>query len=263
MSEYIKTETMWRLEDGRTEEIEDFLVRETSLELFVNGQFLQSLKCLPGDLDKLAVGFLVSEGYLSKAEDLVSLTLNPDKRTVLVVLRTPPDRMEYARLLREKSPELDPVTHVMRLTQRVPQTRDGSGMRMAFSDLVNQFAQFIKQSETFNKVGGVHAAALSDGTNILYHADDVSRHNAMDRVIGAAFLDGRELGRLAVFTTGRLHVDMVAKLAVTGIPCCVTRSAPTCEALALAQHCGLTLCGRVRSSSALVFCGLERLCAKP
>lgn len=261
MSDFVKNQAMWRLENRGVEEIEDLIVRETSLELFVNGRFLQSLKCLPFDMEKLAVGFLVSEGYMSKADDLVSLELKPDNRTVHAALNTLPERLERARLLRERPPELDPVTHYIRLLQPLPEARDGRGARLTLSYITSQFAQFSRQSETFRKAGGVHSAALSDGTQFIYIADDISRHNAMDRVIGAAFLDGRALGDLSVFTTGRLHLDMITKLAVTGIPLCVTRSAPTSEALALAKHCGLTLCGRIRAASALVFCGLERISA--
>jgi len=261
VSEFVKTEAMWRLEGGRVEAIEDLLVRETSLELYVNDVFLQSLKCLPTDMERLAVGFLVSEGYLSKRGDLVSLELCSDNRTVKAVLNTPPEQMERARLLRERPPEIDPVKHFIRLIQPAPDALDRRGELMTLSDIASQFFQFARQSETFRKAGGVHSAALSDGKRLIYAADDVSRHNAMDRVIGAAFLDGRELGRLSVFTTGRLHLDMITKLAVTGIPLCVTRAAPTHEALALAKHCGLTLCGRVKSGSALVFCGIERVSA--
>jgi FdhD protein len=118
---------MWRLEGGRVEAIEDLLVRETSLELYVNDVFLQSLKCLPTDMERLAVGFLVSEGYLSKRGDLVSLELCSDDRTVKAVLNTPPEQMERARLLRERAPEIDPVTHFISLMQPAPDAPDRRG----------------------------------------------------------------------------------------------------------------------------------------
>src|SRR5581483_3621342 len=121
-----------------------------------------------------------------------------------------------------------------------PPEIDLARMRLLFKDL---FARGARYKET----GGVHAAALSDGERILYHAEDIGRHNAVDKVIGASILDGRDPRDLLLLVTGRISGELAFKAARARLALVATPSVPSTIAVEIARTAGLTLIGRAVS----------------
>jgi FdhD protein len=115
----------------------------------------------------------------------------------------------------------------------------------------------------FEATGGLHATGLFDAAGeLLLVREDVGRHNAMDKVIGRALLDGRlPLGAHVLCVTGRLSFELVQKAAVAGAPVLVGVGAPTSLAVELAADRGMTLCGFARKGSVNVYSGSERVSA--
>jgi FdhD protein len=114
---------------------------------------------------------------------------------------------------------------------------------------------------TFAKTGGLHATGLFDSTGtLLYAREDVGRHNAMDKVIGQALLDGLlPLSEQILCVSGRLSFELAQKAAVAGAPILVGVSAPSSLAIALAEERGLTLCGFARGDTVNVYTHPERV----
>ena len=121
-------------------------------------------------------------------------------------------------------------------------------------------ADLQHRSELYRRTGCVHAAALAlpDG-RLLDFAEDVGRHNAVDKVIGACWLAGHDLGQCFLVTTGRLSSEIAAKTISAKIPMLVSRGAPTSAAVRLAERFLLTLVGFVRGGRMNVYAYPERI----
>jgi FdhD protein len=116
-----------------------------------------------------------------------------------------------------------------------------------------------EQAVLFSETGGAHIAALFDGDALTYVMEDVGRHNALDKVIGAAFLDEVSVTCSGLASSGRLSADAVSKALAFRVPLLVSRSAPTSMAVELARRAGLTLVGFVRGGRMNVYAGEERI----
>lgn len=251
---------LWRIGKDSVEPIMDFLIAEGSLDIFLNDEFLTNLKCLPNEPVPLAVGFLVTEGFLVHPSEMTGVRTENNGLSVHVDIQVPAHRFKTAQRLLRKFPGIDPVDLFRQasrnLNLEIPAVREPMATP---ADILALFDDFRKKSETFQKLGSVHSAGLSNGTELIRYAEDISRHNAVDRVIGGAFLQDLDLSRLILMTTGRMPCDMITKVVMSRIPFCVARSAPTAPALRLAREFGLTLCGRAGAKRMTVFCGSERL----
>jgi FdhD protein len=128
--------------------------------------------------------------------------------------------------------------------------------------LVARLPDLLEQP-TFERTGGLHATGLFDsGGALLAEREDVGRHNAMDKVIGRALLDGLvPLEDRILCVSGRLSFELVQKAAVAGAPILVGVGAPSSLAISLAQERGMTLCGFARRGAMNVYTGAQRLSA--
>jgi FdhD protein len=109
------------------------------------------------------------------------------------------------------------------------------------------FKQLFARGQRYKETGGVHAAALTDGTDLLHHAEDIGRHNAVDKVIGAAILHGRPLDQLMLLVTGRISGELAFKAARARLALIATPSVPSTLAVEIARTAGTTLVGRAVS----------------
>ncbi|MGB2823980.1 MAG: formate dehydrogenase accessory sulfurtransferase FdhD, partial [Phycisphaerae bacterium] len=125
--------------------------------------------------------------------------------------------------------------------------------------LLDLTRQFQKSMDLWKRTGGVHACALADGERILIVAEDVGRHNAFDKVVGRAFLEGVEPADKLMLTTGRLSAEMVSKAVAARLALVVGRGAVTALAIDLARRFGITLVGFARASRFNVYTGFQRV----
>jgi FdhD protein len=121
------------------------------------------------------------------------------------------------------------------------------------------FREFHQKSDTYKLTGGVHGAALTDGERILVFAEDIGRHNAVDKVIGYCLLENLSFEGTIMLASGRLSSEIVSKCARCRIPLLVSRAAPTSLAITIAQSSGLTLVGFVRGERMNVYTGRQRI----
>jgi FdhD protein len=121
------------------------------------------------------------------------------------------------------------------------------------------FRVFQKASDLYQLTGCVHSAGLSDGERMLCLAEDIGRHNAVDKVIGYALLEDIAFSGKIMLASGRLSSEIVSKCAKWGIPMVASRTSPTSLALEIAEKCGVTVAGFVRADRFNVYTSPERI----
>jgi FdhD protein len=223
------------------------VVEEVAVWLEVNGEPAVTWMCTPDQLEELAVGWLHGEGYIRTKDDL--RRLRPCATDLGFWAEVDPDLVAAVQQQTRKrvlASGCGAVTTMLADPTAFPASdRRGSPpepevLRALFKEL---FARGIRYRET----GGIHAAALTDGTTLLHHAEDIGRHNAVDKVIGAALLAGRELAGLGLLVTGRISGELASKGARAALAYIATPSVPSTLAVEIARRSGIVLVGRAVS----------------
>jgi FdhD protein len=238
-----------RLPDGRTER--DELAVEEPLEIRVNGEPVAVTMRTPGHDEELAIGFLRSEGIRAvSAHPTADLAAN----TIDVEVEDDFDPAPLRRNFYTTSScgvcgkgALEAVA--------VEAPRVESDLRVP-AQVVAALPDRLREAQpAFAATGGLHATGLFDAEGtLLVVREDVGRHNAFDKVVGRAFLDGLlPLADKLVCVSGRLSFELVQKAAVAGAPVLVAVGAPSTLAVELARDRGITLCGFVRDGRVNVY----------
>ena len=248
-----------RVSDGKQNRIDDALACEISLNLQLNSRHLVGLQCSPSSIKELAVGFLLSEKLLASVSHISQFEYDPENETVVVNADIDPDRLErFHKQLTIGSGcgrgmsggEIDPLDC----------TRKVDTSFRVFGDIVlNLMKKFIRASEVFRITGGVHSGALVCGEEILFLAEDIGRHNALDKVVGWAALSGMGLEDKFALISGRLSLEVVSKSIRSGFPMIVSRGAPTDRAVELARSANLTLVGFARGARMNIYSAAWRM----
>ncbi len=252
------------------DEAPDDLVIEEPLEIRVAGDPIAVTMRTPGSDEDLALGFLFAEGVVGEASDVgrISHCGKPTDEgygNTIDVLPGPgvaldPDRIATSRrgtLTTAACGVCGRVT-VEDLLARVGRLPEGE--RIAVETLQRCTERLRDDQVNFARTGGVHAAAALDARGeVLAFAEDVGRHNAVDKIVGCLLRSG-ELGEAVILVvSGRVSFEIVQKAAVARIPVVAAVSAPTSLAVDVARSVGLTLCGFVREGRLNVYAHPERL----
>ena len=239
----------------RDEGVADRVALEEPLEIRVRGQAVAVTMRTPGHDDELALGFLHGEGLITAAapagptEDLAANVVDVDAELARQV--------EARRFYATSSCGVCGKGALEEVAVRAPPLGAGPVVeRSLLASLPDRLAQ-----PGFDATGGLHATGLfsADGSLLLVR-EDVGRHNAMDKVIGRALIDGHlPLSDRLLCVSGRLAFELVQKAALAGCPILVGVGAPTSLAIDLATDRGMTLCGFARGASVNVYTGVERV----
>jgi FdhD protein len=234
---------------GRTSEVAAEVVREQPLTVYVNGEKFLTLLCSPMMLDALVVGYLWMEQVISAREDIVALEVSAVDGRADVRL-TGPVTLPTERILTSGCG--GGIT--FRIDHRLfPRLRSSVVVRP--EQLAQGMKQLFQAAEHYQKSRGIHGAALYDGERLLVVAEDVGRHNAVDKVKGRALLDGIETRDRILLSTGRISSEMLLKAARMGVPVVASRTSPTEMAVALAEQLNVTVCGYVRPDALNLYAG--------
>jgi len=238
------------------------LAEEAAVALVLRGERLATLLCTPRELDDLAVGHLLSRGYLGcrggsarpSPEALSLLLVCPDRDAVLLDLLGPlPEALEPGSLFWSSCGSGGAVEPPRILPPPVV-----AGRILPLAGLAAAMRRMFAGAWLHRRGGGVHCAALLEKGELLIR-EDVGRHNAVDKVLGRALLERRELEGGILLSSGRIALDLVWKAAMAGVGLVASRSIPTTAACALALELGITLVGRCLSASPLVYSGAWRV----
>jgi FdhD protein len=239
------------LHDGRRDEV----AVEEPLEIRVDGAPLAVTMRTPGHDEELALGFLFGEGLIDRPHQ-AGLTSDLANNVIEVhgpLLRNPGARRFYTTSscgVCGRGALEDVAVHA-------PLAPPGP---LVYRALLAGLPDRLRQP-TFERTGGLHATGLYDAAGELQLVrEDVGRHNAMDKVIGRALLDGRlPLAGSILCVSGRLAFELVQKAAIAGAPILVGVGAPTSLAIELAADRGMTLAGFARRATVNVYTGAERV----
>ena len=235
--------------------VADEVAVEEPLEIVVDGRPLAVTMRTPGHDEELAAGFLHGEGLLDGGPRFTpDPALGANRVQVAGPLRRDPGRRSFYTTsscgVCGKGALEEVAVDAPRLTE---------GPRVARA-LLAGLPDRLRQPE-FARTGGLHATGLFDAAgDLLVVREDVGRHNAMDKVVGRALLDGRlPLAGHLLCVSGRLSFELVQKAAMAGAPVLVGVGAPTSLAVSLAADRGMTLCGFARQGRVNVYSGAERV----
>ena len=224
------------------------VVDEVPVWLEVNGHPAVTWMCTPDLLEELAVGWLHGEGFIDGAREV---TLRPCASDLGFWAEVPASRVADVAA-EQRRPVLasgcgavstflaDPATVVARPARGTPPGVET--LRARFKDLFGRGARY-------RETGGIHAAALTDGESLLSHAEDIGRHNAVDKAIGSALIAGRSVAGLGMLVTGRISAELAFKAARAGLAWVATPSVPSSLAVEIARRSGMTLVGRAVSAT--------------
>jgi FdhD protein len=215
--------------DGRAEEIEVLLAKECPVKLFLDGKAFTTLFASPIELKELAVGHLITEGAVNFRE-ITEIEVEGNEIHVITKQENQPSKVKEpdAQVFVDSDTIFDPES--------------------LFAG-----TEYL-ESEIYKLTRGTHLAALIDGkgklaVQIIY----VGRHNAVDKVVGAAFLKRLDISQLYMLSTGRQPAYMVTKAARAGIPLVATKSMPFDSGVEAAKKTNLCLVGQLRNEAMLIF----------
>jgi FdhD protein len=227
----------------------DPVVVERAVEIILAGRVLVRVQCLPERLEDLALGFLRTEGLIESAADLAECRVAPGGARVEVRADVDPDRLV---LFRERVATSSGCgSGASAAATALP--RLASEARFDPEEVLARMKDLAQASALFRETGGVHAAALTDGPALRAFAEDIGRHNAVDKAVGAAMREGLDLARLALLTTGRASADIVAKAVRAGLPAVVSRGAATSAAIDLGRSAGAAVAAFARAGRMNVY----------
>ena len=238
---------------------DDELAAEEPLEIRVDTRPVVVTMRTPGHDVELAAGFLVTEGLIRSRPELARVTPHPRNRTgnVLELFLAPGVSVDFARLTRHvyasSSCGLCGKASIDAVHQQFPKSRSDVKFRVA--TLVRLPEELRRQQDTFDRTGGLHAAAVFDAAGrLVVLREDVGRHNAVDKVIGHGFLEGLlPFDRHALVVSGRASFEILQKALAAGIPVVAAVSAPSSLAVEFARRSGQTLLGFVRGDRMNVY----------
>jgi FdhD protein len=235
------------------ERVESEVIEEALVTIFVNGQELASILCTPRDQDVLALGLLHTEGIITRLDEVEHVDLGRDGCCVDVWLTHGFKRPERRILTSGCGGGItfdDPSLGIRPLN---------TGLRLEPSSLFPLFTRLSAPDSLYARARGVHTAALSDGKDLLVMAEDIGRHNTLDRLQGLCLIGGIETKGRILLATGRVSSEMLRKGARMGCPIIASRNSPTSMSVALAEAWNITLIGYVRQRTMRIYTHPYRL----
>ena len=259
----VRQVSVQREQVGAVEQVTDYVAEERPVALHYYRLPYVVMLASPADLEDLGVGFTLSEGIVDAADEIRGVELVRDGENLAVHLSITGERL--SRILQRQRNltgrtgcglcGVESVEEAIRHPAAV-----GAGVRVTSAEIHAELAKLQTQQPLNLKTGSVHAAAWAlPGKGIQLVREDVGRHNALDKVIGALTRAKTDLSAGYLIITSRASYEMVQKAATVGVSLVVAVSAPTALAIDLATETGVTLIGFARADRHVVYAHPQRL----
>lgn len=247
-----------RTREGQLETVDRAVATEVPCTIEANGVELATLQCTPMHLRELAVGFVHSSGFATSLASIKSIDLDTRRWVVMVELTRAPDAAVLRKRIFTAGCGKGVVyADLAELSARRPLE---SEMRIT-STAIAELSRWLQHcSELYRETGAVHTAALSVTGRIPEAAfDDIGRHNAVDKVIGAHLLQDLSFGNTALVCSGRTSSEILTKARKAGIAVTIARGAPTHQTVLRARQMGITVIGFARGGQFTIYSHPERV----
>jgi FdhD protein len=225
---------------GKSKVVEDGLIVESPVMLFVNGELWLTFMCTPNQLEALAVGFLYNEGVIGSLDQVADIHVCDSGDIVDIWLD---HNVEKPKDWKRTSGCTGGYTAIDLLSIH-PEFNNGMSLESRY--VRNLVERLFESQSLYNKAGGVHTSILTDGDLVTVTAEDVGRHNSLDKIAGKCLLENITVPKKILLTTGRISSDMLQKSARIGAPIVISRTSPTSMSVDLAEKWGITLIGYAR-----------------
>jgi len=248
-----------KLSNSEAKQIEDEVAVDTPVEVYVENNHFITLWASPGMERELAVGHLLAEGIIDSSNEVEAMVQDSK---VLIKLKTDRQlRLETSKVYRIIKTACGSETPgSLSLLDRLRKPRVASQLRVKPEAVLKIVSELNNRSRVFKATGGTHSAMLctSEG-EVLAYAEDVGRHNAIDKVIGQHALEHRTFSDCILISSGRQPNDMVLKAARVSIPMVVSQAAPLESGIKAAEETGVTLICFMRGKRMNIFTNPKRV----
>jgi FdhD protein len=228
-------------------------VGEAPVTLTVNAEAWLTFSCTPNQLEELAAGFLFNERVIESFEEIASLHVCGDSSNIDVWLEHKVKRPAHWTRTSGCSGGFTGVR---------PSIETVSSSRLFSPTMIlENMQQLLRKQDLYHETGGLHCSALSDGENICLVAEDIGRHNTLDKLAGQLLMRKLALPDRVILTTGRVSSEMLQKSMRLKASVLVSRTSPTSLALTQAEQAGITLIGYARRSQFIIYTHSDRMLA--
>jgi len=236
------------------------VAEEVPIYIIINKKPYATIMCTPKDLKELVMGHLLSEGTVKAVEEIQEITIK-EESVCHVKLKLGVDiesRLKLASRLYRVIPSACGGPYSPQILKRLKPVQ--SAVKVKAEIIQDRVKYLNRMAETFRKTGGVHVAAVykADG-NLVAIAEDVGRHNAVDKALGKAAMAKVAFSDCFLALSGRLTADIVLKAARIGVPIIASIAAALDSEIEIAKIAGLTLIGFVRGTRMNVYNAPERV----
>jgi len=250
-----------RVRDGKWETLEDLITEEISLALLAEHRRIAVLMCSPSDLEDLVTGFFYTNGFIQRADQIRRIVINRANWTAFIELAPEIDveRLRPGGIIGSACGDGHGLPERRHQAAGGEERRDAARGSVSSRLIIDLMDSFRKRSKIHRKTGGVHAAAIASAADLLVFREDIGRHNAVDKVIGACLAEDCPFEDKILLTSGRLSSEIIYKADACRLPIIVSRSAPTDRSISLARDRDITLVGFARGRRLNIYSASRRL----
>ena len=244
---------------GLTKKLTDHMVVEQAITIMVDKVGSFTVMATPSDIEALAIGFIYSEGLIDSINDVVSVTVKPQLPNVIGIQVHDPTQISIRRnMIVASSCGMCGARNIDKILSEMPVCNMSLDVS---SDLLIDVAEHLKSMQQIFKItGGSHAAGIFNHSGkIIAFAEDLGRHNALDKAIGKCLLDKLPMKGCAAILSGRVSLEMVTKTARAGLELIAAVSAVSSFAVEAAERWNITLCGFVRPDKINIYTHPKRI----
>lgn len=257
MNQAVSDVAYHQYKSGQWTQVKANIISEQPLSLTVNGEVWLTFMCTPTDLEALCVGFLYNENLIQGIDEIASIRVCPGGDNVDIWLTHNVERPKSWRRTSGctggfSAADLFQSTGVAR-----------SHLTIEPDSVARLISKLFDTQELYREVGGVHTSALCSGEDILVTADDIGRHNTLDKIAGLMLLNHLDPTYRILITTGRVSSEMIQKSSRIGASVVISRTSASSLSIKLAERWGITLIGYARRDRFNIYSHSERIVSAP
>ncbi|RLD59752.1 MAG: formate dehydrogenase accessory sulfurtransferase FdhD [Bacteroidetes bacterium] len=248
-----------KIKGSDKEVVNDVVTEEISLKVEVNKHEIATLLCSKGNFNELSIGYLYSSEIIKSIDDVKTNNIFSLTSNDFVASVETKEKIQFHKLGNKKVKAVGCGDAYSFVKENYKNSNFENTIKVKTTEIADMMRAFQSESETFQKTGGVHSAAIVENNKILVFYEDIGRHNAIDKTIGSLLINKTSFGNKIVLTSGRVSSEILHKVIMCNIPILISRSAPTNKAVKICRNLNITLIGFVRGDKMNIYSGEQRI----